>query len=117
MAAAPSFWIASWGCLFQVTCLFLSAAGCVNHVQWGAVAGRSWELLEGLDQGQTQLDQAPDGEMVTWAHPVDLHYASRGLAGWPKLYFQVWSQDAYGRNDICEWAGRRAWNAPDHTSR
>lgn len=45
--------------------------------QWGVVAGRSWELLEGLDNGQTQLDLAPDGEPVVWAHPLDLHYACR----------------------------------------
>lgn len=69
--------------------------------KWGVVAGRSWELLEGLDNGQTQLDLAPDGEPVVWAHPLDLHYACRGLAGWPKLHFQVWSQDIHGRNDIC----------------
>lgn len=71
-------------------------------VQWGIVSGRSWELLEGLDQGQTQLDEANDGEMVVWSHPLDIHYACRGLAGWPKLYFQVWSQDIHGRNDLCE---------------
>ncbi len=28
--------------------------------------------------------------------------ARRGLAGWPKLHFQVWSQDIHGRNDICK---------------
>jgi B9 domain-containing protein 2 len=70
-------------------------------LQWGVVAGRTWELLEGLDQGQTQLDCAPEGEMVVWSHPVDLHYACRGLTGWPKLHFQIWSQDVHGRNDIC----------------
>mmetsp|Transcript_36972 Transcript_36972/g.82191 ORF Transcript_36972/g.82191 Transcript_36972/m.82191 type:complete len:177 (-) Transcript_36972:450-980(-) len=69
--------------------------------KWGIVAGRTWEMLEGLDQGQTQVDLAPDGEMVTWSHPLDVHYACRGLAGWPKLHVQVWSQDIHGRNDIC----------------
>mmetsp|Transcript_1899 Transcript_1899/g.2952 ORF Transcript_1899/g.2952 Transcript_1899/m.2952 type:complete len:176 (+) Transcript_1899:141-668(+) len=69
--------------------------------KFGAVAGRSWELLEGLDQGQTQLDCAQDGEMVVWAHPLDMHYSCKGLAGWPKLHFQIWSQDVHGRNDIC----------------
>lgn len=69
--------------------------------QWGIVSGRSWELLEGLEQGQTQVDDAPSGEMVVWAHPVDVHYSCKGLTGWPKLHFQVWSQDVHGRNDIC----------------
>eukprot|EP00798_Chlamydomonas_sp_ICE-L_P011041 gene11041-18645_t len=60
--------------------------------RWGVVAGRTWDLLECIDQGQTQLDQAYDGEMVVWAHPLDVHYSCKGLAGWPKLHFQVWSQ-------------------------
>lgn len=40
--------------------------------------------------------------MVVWSHPLDIHYACRGLAGWPKLHFQVWSQDIHGRNDLSE---------------
>jgi hypothetical protein len=71
-------------------------------LQWSLVSGRSWELLEGLDQGQTQVDNAPDGEMVVWAHPLDVHYSCKGLTGWPKLHFQVWGQDVHGRNDVCE---------------
>lgn len=51
--------------------------------------------------GQTQVDAAEDGEMAIFAHPLDVHYVCRGLTGWPKLYFQVWSQDMHGRNDIC----------------
>lgn len=68
--------------------------------KWGFHAGRAWELLEGLDAGQTQADFPEDGVTYSWSHPVDVHYASRGLAGWPKLCLQVWSQDQYGRNDI-----------------
>uniref|UniRef100_A0A7S0VBP4 B9 domain-containing protein 2 n=1 Tax=Polytomella parva TaxID=51329 RepID=A0A7S0VBP4_9CHLO len=68
--------------------------------KWGIVAGRNWELLEGNDQGQTHLDEAEDGEMVIWSHPLDVHFATCGLVGWPKIHFQIWSQDSYGRNDI-----------------
>jgi hypothetical protein len=39
---------------------------------------------------------------VVWAHPIDVHYSCKGLVGWPKLHFQVWSQDVHGRNDICK---------------
>ena len=72
-----------------------------KNAQWGVSAGRTWELLEGLEEGQTQLTAAADGDMIVWAHPLDLHYACKGLTGWPKLHFQIWSQDAHGRNDIC----------------
>mmetsp|Transcript_28035 Transcript_28035/g.72120 ORF Transcript_28035/g.72120 Transcript_28035/m.72120 type:complete len:178 (+) Transcript_28035:349-882(+) len=69
--------------------------------KWGFAAGTSWELVEGLDDGQTQVNGAEEGDMAVWAHPIDVHYVSRGLTGWPKLYFQVWEQDQFGRNDIC----------------
>ena len=62
--------------------------------------GRSWELLEGFETGQTHVDAAGEGEMAVWAHPLDVHFVCRGLTGWPKLYFQVWTQDAHGRNDV-----------------
>lgn len=70
--------------------------------QWGVHAGRSWELIEGLDQGQTQVDCPQSGDMALWAHPVDVHYVCRGLLGWPKLHFQIWSQDVHGRNELSE---------------
>lgn len=43
--------------------------------KWGVVAGRMWELLEGLDRGQTHVDFAKDGDMAVWAHPLDIHFA------------------------------------------
>jgi hypothetical protein len=75
--------------------------------QWGIHAGRSWELIEGLDGGQTQVDQPADGTMAVWGHPLDVHYTCRGLSGWPKLHVQVWSQDVHGRNELSE--SHRAW--------
>lgn len=73
--------------------------------QWGVHAGRSWELIEGLDQGQTQVDcPESSGDMALWAHPIDVHYVCRGLLGWPKLHFQIWSQDIHGRNELREYA-------------
>lgn len=79
------------------------APPCALATQWGIHAGRSWELIEGMDEGQTQADQAADGDMAVWGHPVDAHYVCRGLSGWPKLHFQIWSQDKHGRNELCEW--------------
>lgn len=59
------------------------------RTQFGLQAGRSWELLEGFDAGQTQVDSAQDGDIAVWAHPIDAHYVCRGLTGWPKLCFQA----------------------------
>jgi len=68
--------------------------------RWSAVAGGAWERLQGEATGQTQVDNPNDGEMAKWAHPIDLHYATKGIQGWPKLHFQVWHQDGYGRSEL-----------------
>mmetsp|Transcript_15314 Transcript_15314/g.50305 ORF Transcript_15314/g.50305 Transcript_15314/m.50305 type:complete len:177 (-) Transcript_15314:947-1477(-) len=69
--------------------------------KWAVEAGRQWDLLEGIDRGQTHVDHPEDGELAVWSHPLDLHFACKALNGWPKMHFQVWSQDEYGRHDIC----------------
>jgi len=68
--------------------------------KWGIEVGRGWRLLEGFDDGRTQTDHPQDDEMAVWAHPLDLHYATATVAGWPKLHFQVWSEDTFGRKEL-----------------
>ena len=51
--------------------------------------GGAWKLLEGLRDGQTQVDHPIDEGRAHWAHPIDLHYAIKGIQGWPKLSVQV----------------------------
>lgn len=45
--------------------------------KWGVVSGRMWELLEGLDKGQTHVDFPSEGDLVVWSHPIDIHYAAK----------------------------------------
>jgi hypothetical protein len=80
-------------------------------LQWGLNAGRSWELIEGYDQGQTQVDKVHRGDMSVWAHPLDAHYVCKGLSGWPKLHLQVYSMDVHGRVQLCGYHPRfgHAW--------
>lgn len=40
-----------------------------------------------------------EGQAI-WCHPVDIHLSTRGIQSWPKLQFQVWQQDSFGRNDL-----------------
>lgn len=68
--------------------------------KWGIKYGGGWKLLEGLVEGQTQVDNPATGSTCYWSHPVDVHFASKGIQGWPKFYFQVWSLDSYGRSDL-----------------
>uniref|UniRef100_F6VF72 B9 domain-containing protein 2 n=2 Tax=Equus TaxID=9789 RepID=F6VF72_HORSE len=62
----------------------------------------AWKLLSGVREGQTQVDTPQVGDMAYWSHPIDLHFATKGLQGWPRLHLQVWSQDSFGR---CQLAG------------
>ena len=41
--------------------------------------------------------------MAIWAHPIDVHYTTKGIQGWPKLKLQVWHQDMFGRNELCKY--------------
>lgn len=68
--------------------------------KWGAVAGGGWKCLEGQLSGQTQVDHPKDTDVAKWAHPIDIHYSTRGLQGWPKLYFEVWHHDMFGRSEL-----------------
>ncbi|GFR15089.1 b9 domain-containing protein 2 [Trichonephila clavata] len=71
--------------------------------KWGLHAGGNWKVIEGLKEGQTQIDNPLDCEISYWCHPVDIHYATKGIQGWPKFYFQVWHQDDYGRDQFCSY--------------
>jgi len=68
--------------------------------KWSFVVGPDWTLLEGADEGQTQVDSPQDGKMAIWAHPIDVHYSTKAIQGWPKLKMQVWHQDRFGRNEL-----------------
>ena len=36
--------------------------------------------------------------MQVWSHPIDIHFASASIQGWPRLVLQVWELDEYGRS-------------------
>ncbi|KAJ3124894.1 B9 domain-containing protein 2 [Physocladia obscura] len=63
--------------------------------KYAFVAGDGWDLIEGLDQGQTHVDVG-SGEDDRFY----VHYTTKTLAGWPKLVFQVFYQDMFGRNEL-----------------
>uniref|UniRef100_A0A8V0XXN7 B9 domain-containing protein 2 n=1 Tax=Gallus gallus TaxID=9031 RepID=A0A8V0XXN7_CHICK len=55
--------------------------------KWGLHAGGAWKLLGGLCEGQTQVDDPQADDMAHWCHPLDVHFATKGLQGaspaWP----------------------------------
>lgn len=68
--------------------------------KWGIHTGGAWKVLAGLREGQTQVDNPHYHTTAYFAHPIDVHFATKGLQGWPKLHFQVWHQDNFGRNEL-----------------
>lgn len=34
---------------------------------------------------------------INWSHPIDLHLATRGIQGWPKIVLEVWHRDTLNR--------------------
>ncbi|XP_056395043.1 B9 domain-containing protein 2 isoform X2 [Hyla sarda] len=68
--------------------------------KWGVHTGGAWKLLSGTVEGQTQVDNPQNEDMAFWSHPIDIHFATKGLQGWPKLHLQVWHQDSFGRNEL-----------------
>ncbi len=63
-------------------------------------AGANFRLLQGSVSGQTQCDMPPEGEMALLAHPLDVHYALKGIDGWPRLRLEVYGVDEYGRVEL-----------------
>jgi len=40
------------------------------------------------------------GDFTPLEHPLDLHYTSKAIRGWPKMLIEVWQEDEHGRNTI-----------------
>ena len=52
--------------------------------------GSTWKFVEGLSEGQTTTNKDKiDRKVSTFAYPIDIHLASRGIQGWPKIHVEV----------------------------
>eukprot|EP01063_Lacrimia_lanifica_P016421 TRINITY_DN2298_c1_g1_i1.p1 TRINITY_DN2298_c1_g1~~TRINITY_DN2298_c1_g1_i1.p1 ORF type:complete len:201 (+),score=87.14 TRINITY_DN2298_c1_g1_i1:55-603(+) len=70
-------------------------------ILWEVVTGSHWEHIEGNEQGQTHVIESEDPAFgAILAHPIDVHFRTSNVQGWPKLVVHVWHQDAYGRKDF-----------------
>ncbi|XP_045510945.1 B9 domain-containing protein 2 [Colias croceus] len=61
-------------------------------------AGPNWTLLSGSSEGQTPSGRPNAEKSVVWAHPLDLHFVTKGIQGWPKILVQTNCLDALGRS-------------------
>lgn len=42
-------------------------------------------MIEGLTEGQTHVDNPSWQESAVWSHPVDVHFATKGVQGNSKI--------------------------------
>ncbi|XP_057375462.1 B9 domain-containing protein 2-like [Daphnia carinata] len=72
--------------------------------RWQLSSGNNWRVLEGATEGQTQLDTPQIGSLTNWNHPLDVHWATRGLQGWPQIHLQIYHLDGYSRTNLIGYA-------------
>ena len=75
-----------------------------DNIKCATIIGDNWRVLEGASEGQTQLDTPQIGPISSWNHPLDVHYATRGLQGWPQLHLQIFQLDSYSRSNLIGYA-------------
>ncbi|CAB1115363.1 unnamed protein product [Ectocarpus sp. CCAP 1310/34] len=75
--------------------------------------GRHWTCLAGLEEGQTHVIHMDYGDtFAPWNHPVDLHYTTKSIQGWPRVMLQVWQLDTHGRNVLRGYGFRHLPSTP-----
>ena len=62
--------------------------------------------------GQTQVCVCGEDGAAVWSHPIDVHYVTTSLSGWPSLLVEVWAQDSGGRNEIAGYGMAHVPSAP-----
>ena len=71
--------------------------GCSISCQWMIEWGKNWSFLEGSTDGQSQYASLNEDGVSIWNHPIDLHFASANMKGWPRIKMRIWELDKYGR--------------------
>lgn len=46
-----------------------------------AHSGTNWKIISGHKEGQTQVDSPSYDSRTWWCHPIDIHFASKGIQG------------------------------------
>uniref|UniRef100_T1GQX1 B9 domain-containing protein 2 n=1 Tax=Megaselia scalaris TaxID=36166 RepID=T1GQX1_MEGSC len=68
--------------------------------KWSFITGSSWKVIQGETEGQTITSSDILGEPVSrFSHPLDVHFATRSVQGWPKLVVQVYSVGSFNSVD------------------
>jgi B9 domain-containing protein 2 len=113
---------------------FLPAGAAAAFCRWRLEAGPGWTLTSGSAAGQTQVAEVDRGAggwgvpplsltgefyeaasgagAALWEHPIDAHFSTSSLRGWPQLVVTVWTQDGLSRNEVVGYGAARVPPAP-----
>lgn len=82
--------------------------------KWSVNPGTDkWRLVDGDRSGRTWVAERDDQkDFGDWNEPLQMCFASTGLPGWPKMYLEVYSTDAYGRVDLAGYGWCQMPTAP-----
>lgn len=69
-----------------------------SFCKYSFVHGQQWTVIDGMKEGQTQIDTPDEGNTNVWSHPLDIHFETSGIQGWPKISLEVWEHDSLGRS-------------------
>eukprot|EP00759_Apiculatamorpha_spiralis_P023718 PhF_6_TR27314/c0_g1_i2/m.40121/K16745/B9D2; B9 domain-containing protein 2 len=69
-------------------------------VSFEFLCGPLWEKVHGLTAAQTSVARKNKKGQHVWLHPIDLHYTTQCVQGWPKVVVRLWEIDTYGRKDF-----------------
>mmetsp|Transcript_73600 Transcript_73600/g.137544 ORF Transcript_73600/g.137544 Transcript_73600/m.137544 type:complete len:242 (-) Transcript_73600:21-746(-) len=86
-------------------------------VDYSVHAGEKWLAMSGPEGyvGQTQTAYAdPDGVYV-FNHPINFHFVTVSIAGWPRLHLQVGRLDEAGRADTVSYGSISLPLRPGHS--
>lgn len=79
-------------------------SNCSITCKWSIDWGQTWSLLAGEKEGQSQFAFPSTNGDCIWNHPIDVHFTTANMKGWPRILLQIWNLDAYGRTNLLGYA-------------
>ena len=76
--------------------------------------GEDWQVLDGLEEGVTQLSKRAPGTDTSfvWNFPINVAYRSTNIFGWPQLVLSVYDVDNLGRDIVLGYGSCHLPTAP-----
>ncbi|CAN0336054.1 unnamed protein product, partial [Pylaiella littoralis] len=59
-----------------------------------------WHVVHGTEEGYTQVDETSGERSAVWNHPIDVHFGTDSIAGWPRILIEVWCVDGCDRSEL-----------------